>query len=120
MTSLFREAELRGISMLSKRKSNHKPASIFLSFLCAIGRCITRILGVGVLAIIIIVRFVVAVVPGVFALIFVVVVIIGRTQIDCIQQDAGDLRIDLREDIAGAAECLLVGISGTDEQPDGT
>ena len=41
---------------------------------------------VSAILFIVTVRFVVAIVPGIFALVFVVVVVIGRAQIDCIQQ----------------------------------
>ena len=84
--------------------------------LCAIGRCLSFVLGIGVLFI---VRFMVAIVAGVFALVFVVVVVIGRAQIDGVQGHTGNLRIHLREDVAGAAERLLGGLSRTDDQYDG-
>ena len=46
----------------------------------------------------------------VFALILVIVVVVGRSQIDSVEQHAGDVSIDLHQDVARAPQsaCLVV------------
>src|SRR5271155_3814842 len=88
------------------------------SSLSAIGRRLGGVLSVTVFFVFV-VRFSVAIIPRIFALIFVIVIVIGRTQIDGIQEHAGNLSIHLHKDVAGAAQGLLGGLSGTDDQHDG-
>src|SRR3977135_3093337 len=48
----------------------------------------------------------------VFALVLVIIVIIWRREIDRVQQYSGDVSIDLRQDIASAAQSLLCSLAG--------
>src|SRR5271167_294630 len=54
----------------------------------------------------------VLVIAGILALIFVVVVIIRRTQVDGIEQHADHFGVHLGQKVAGAAERLFGGLPG--------
>src|SRR5271155_1652820 len=79
----------------------------------------TLLILIPILMRLILTSFIVAIVAGVFPLVFVVVVIIGRTQVDRIQQDAGDLRIHPHENVARTAQRLLGRLSRAYNQHNG-
>jgi len=60
----------------------------------------------------------VVIVGVIFALVFIVIVIVGRSQIDGVQQHSRDMRIDLRQNIARTAQGLFGGVPGTDHEDD--
>src|SRR5579863_8630616 len=54
----------------------------------------------------------------VFVLIFVVIIIVGRIEIDGIHQNSTHAGIDLHKDVSGAPQGWLGGVSGADDKND--